>query len=56
MRAAVVTKFGEADVIEVQDWPVPVADAGEVLVDIELTDLIFVETAIRKGNTADSST
>jgi NADPH:quinone reductase len=49
MRAAVVTKFGGADVIEVQDWPEPVAGPGQVLVDIELTDLIFVETAIRKG-------
>jgi NADPH2:quinone reductase len=44
-----VTKFGGADVIEVQDWPEPVAGPGQVLVDIELTDLIFVETAIRKG-------
>lgn len=49
MRAAVVTKFGGADVIQVQDWPVPVAGPGQVLVDIELTDLIFVETAIRNG-------
>lgn len=49
MRAAVVTKFGGADVIEVQDWPEPVAGPGQVLVEIELTDLIFVETAIRKG-------
>ncbi|MEU4396018.1 zinc-binding dehydrogenase [Kribbella sp. NPDC023855] len=49
MRAAVVTAFGDPDVIEVQDWPEPVAGPGQVLVDIELTDLIFVETAIRKG-------
>ncbi|GAA0932190.1 zinc-binding dehydrogenase [Kribbella koreensis] len=49
MRAAVVTRFGGAEVIEVQDWPEPVAGAGQVLVDIELTDLIFVETAIRNG-------
>jgi NADPH2:quinone reductase len=49
MRAAVVTEFGGTDVIEVQDWPEPVAGPGQVLVDIELTDLIFVETAIRKG-------
>ncbi|MEV8376624.1 zinc-binding dehydrogenase [Kribbella sp. NPDC056861] len=49
MRAAVVTKFGGPDVIEVQDWPEPVAGPGQVLVEIELTDLIFVETAIRQG-------
>lgn len=44
-----MTKFGGADVIEVQDWPEPVAGPGQVLVDVALTDLIFVETAIRKG-------
>ncbi|MEV6417805.1 zinc-binding dehydrogenase [Kribbella sp. NPDC051718] len=49
MRAAVVTEFGGVEVIEVQDWPEPIAGAGQVLVEIELTDLIFVETAIRKG-------
>ncbi|WBQ07790.1 zinc-binding dehydrogenase [Kribbella sp. CA-293567] len=50
MKAAVVTKFGGAEVIEVRNWPEPVAGPGEVLVDVELTDLIFVETAIRKGD------
>jgi NADPH2:quinone reductase len=49
MRAAVVTEFGGPDVIDIQDWPEPQAGPGEVIVDVRLTDLIFVETAIRQG-------
>jgi NADPH2:quinone reductase len=49
MRAAVVTEFGGPEVIQVQDWPEPTAGEGQVIVDVELTDLIFVETAIRQG-------
>ncbi|WP_344182741.1 zinc-binding dehydrogenase [Kribbella lupini] len=49
MRAAVVTAFGDADVIEIQHLPTPTPGPGEVLVDVQLTDLIFVETAIRAG-------
>ncbi|MDX6250051.1 MAG: NADPH:quinone reductase [Kribbellaceae bacterium] len=49
MRAAVVTKFGGPEVIETQDWPEPVAGAGEAVIDVQVTDIIFVETAIRQG-------
>ncbi|GAB3839831.1 zinc-binding dehydrogenase [Kribbella italica] len=49
MRAAVVTAFGDADVIQLQHLPTPTPGPGEVLVDVRLTDLIFVETAIRAG-------
>jgi NADPH2:quinone reductase len=49
MRAAVVTAFGDADVIQIQHLPTPTPGSGEVLVDVQLTDLIFVETAIRAG-------
>lgn len=49
MRAAVVTEFGGPDVIKTQDWPDPVPGAGQVLVEVEVADVIFVETAIRKG-------
>ncbi|MGC4944546.1 zinc-binding dehydrogenase [Kribbella sp. DT2] len=49
MRAAVVTAFGDADVIQLQHLPAPTPGPGEVLVDVQLTDLIFVETAIRSG-------
>ncbi|TWD73176.1 NADPH2:quinone reductase [Kribbella amoyensis] len=50
MRAAVVTAFGGPEVIELQDRPAPTAGPGEVVVDVRLTDLIFVETAIRQGH------
>ena len=50
MRAAVVTAFGGPDVIETQDWPDPVPAAGQALVEVEITDVIFVETAIRRGH------
>lgn len=49
MRAAVVTEFGGPDVIETQDWPDPVPAADQVLVEVEVADVIFVETAIRRG-------
>jgi NADPH2:quinone reductase len=49
MRAAVVTRFGGPEVVEVREWPEPVAGPGEVVVDVEVTDVIWVETAIRRG-------
>ena len=49
MRAAVVTEFGGPDVIKTQDRPDPVPAAGQVLVEVMVADVIFVETAIRKG-------
>jgi NADPH:quinone reductase len=49
MRAAIVTEFGTPDVIKTQDWPDPVPRAGEVLVEVAVADMIFVETAIRQG-------
>ncbi|WP_406052956.1 zinc-binding dehydrogenase [Kribbella sp. NBC_00889] len=49
MRAAVVTEFGRPEVIRTQEWPDPVPAAGQVLVEVEVADVIFVETAIRRG-------
>jgi NADPH2:quinone reductase len=49
MRAAVVTKFGGPDVIETRDVPDPEPGAGQVLVEVGIADVIFVETAIRRG-------
>jgi NADPH2:quinone reductase len=49
MRAAVVTEFGTPDVIKTQDWPDPEPDAGEVVIEVAVADVIFVETAIRRG-------
>ncbi|TDW79270.1 zinc-binding dehydrogenase [Kribbella sp. VKM Ac-2566] len=49
MRAAVVTAFGGPDVIETRDVPAPEPSAGQVLVEVGVADVIFVETAIRRG-------
>jgi NADPH2:quinone reductase len=49
VRAAVVTRFGGPEVIETKNLPVPSAGPGEVVVDMELADIIFVETQIRRG-------
>ena len=49
MRAAVVTAFGGPDVIETRDVPAPEPAAGQVLVEVGIADVIFVETAIRRG-------
>ncbi|HWD83630.1 MAG TPA: zinc-binding dehydrogenase [Kribbella sp.] len=49
MRAAVVTAFGGPEVIETREVPDPVPAAGQVLVEVHTADVIFVETAIRRG-------
>lgn len=49
MRAAVVTAFGGPDVIETREVPAPEPAAGQVLVEVGIADVIFVETAIRRG-------
>ncbi|WP_410793522.1 zinc-binding dehydrogenase [Kribbella sp. C-35] len=49
MRAAVVTAFGGPDVIETREVPAPEPAAGQVLVEVGVADVIFVETAIRRG-------
>ncbi|MGW6278773.1 zinc-binding dehydrogenase [Kribbella sp. NPDC055071] len=49
MRAAVVTEFGGPEVIQTQEWPDPVPAAGQVLVEVAVADVIFVETTIRRG-------
>ncbi|GAA1157562.1 zinc-binding dehydrogenase [Kribbella jejuensis] len=49
MRAAVVTAFGGPEVIQTRDVPDPVPAEGQVLVEVEVADVIFVETAIRRG-------
>ena len=50
MRAAVVTEFGSPDVIKTQDRPDPVPADGQALVEVMVADVIFVETAIRRGH------
>ncbi|MGW7685570.1 zinc-binding dehydrogenase [Kribbella sp. NPDC054772] len=49
MRAAVVAAFGGPDVIETRVLPDPEPADGQVLVEVHTADVIFVETAIRRG-------
>lgn len=49
MRAAVVTRFGGPDVIQTRDLPDPEPGPGQLLVEVRTADVIFVETAIRRG-------
>jgi NADPH:quinone reductase len=49
MKAAVVTKFGPPEVLVAREVPDPVARAGEVVIDVAVADVLWVETAIRQG-------
>jgi NADPH2:quinone reductase len=49
MKAAVVTEFGDADVLRTSDFPDPVPGPGEALVEVAAADVIWVETMIRRG-------
>ncbi|MCF2527008.1 zinc-binding dehydrogenase [Yinghuangia soli] len=49
MRAVVVTRFGGPEVMALDDVPVPLAGAGEVLVEVAVAGVTFVETQIRAG-------
>ncbi|MGW0732175.1 zinc-binding dehydrogenase [Streptomyces sp. NPDC002851] len=49
MRVAQVTKFGGPEVLETAEVPDPVAEPGEVVIDVAYVDTIFVETQVRAG-------
>ncbi|MFF8192535.1 zinc-binding dehydrogenase [Streptomyces bobili] len=49
MRAVQVKAFGGPEVLETADLPDPVPGPGEVLIDVDHVDTIFVETQIRAG-------
>jgi NADPH:quinone reductase len=49
MRAIVMRETGGPDVLRLEDWPVPAAAPGEVLVATEAIGVNFVETRIRAG-------
>lgn len=48
MRAAVVTRFGAPDVLEVTHVPDPRPGTGEVLIDVSVASVLWVETMIRR--------
>jgi len=49
MRAAVIKEFGAPYVLRLDEAPDPPLGAGEVLIDVELANVTFVETQIRAG-------
>jgi NADPH:quinone reductase len=53
MRIAEVTQFGGPEVLVVRDVPEPVAGPGEVVIDVAVADVLWVETRIRQGHGGD---
>ena len=50
MRAVVLEAFGPPDVLVPTEVPAPAVGAGQVLIDVELANVTFVETQVRAGN------
>jgi NADPH2:quinone reductase len=53
MRIAEVTRFGGPEVLVIRDVPEPVAGPGEVVIDVAVADVLWVETRIRQGHGGD---
>lgn len=49
MRAVLLPQFGPPDNLELAEVPDPVAGPGEVVVDVRIASVTFVETQIRAG-------
>ena len=49
MKAVIVRELGPPEVLVVEEMPEPVAAAGEVVINVELANITFVETQIRAG-------
>jgi len=49
MRAAVIKEFGAPHVLRLDEVPDPPPGAGEVVIDVALANVTFVETQIRAG-------
>ncbi|WP_405057262.1 zinc-binding dehydrogenase [Kribbella sp. NBC_01505] len=49
MRAVRVARFGGPEVLEVVEVPEPAAGAGEVLIDVEAAEVLFLDTQLRAG-------
>jgi NADPH:quinone reductase len=53
MQTALVTRFGGPEVLTARDAPDPVAGPGEVVIDVAVADVLWVETMIRRGGGGD---
>lgn len=49
MQAIQAVAFGGPDVLELNDLPVPVPATGEVLIDVDVAPVLFLDTQIRSG-------
>ncbi|WP_446223438.1 zinc-binding dehydrogenase [Nocardia sp. IBHARD005] len=49
MRAVQVKEFGGPEVMEVLELPTPQPDSVEVVVDVEVADVMFLDTRLRSG-------
>ncbi|MFD3510246.1 zinc-binding dehydrogenase [Nocardia sp. NPDC058666] len=49
MRAVQVKEFGGPEVLEVVELSVPQPDSGEVVVDVEVADVMFLDSRLRSG-------
>ncbi|TCJ93529.1 zinc-binding dehydrogenase [Nocardia alba] len=49
MRAVQVKEFGGPEVLEVVEVPTPQPDSVEVVVDVEVADVMFLDTRLRSG-------
>ncbi len=49
MRAVVIQEFGPPQVLQVAEVEDPRPDSGEVIIDVELANVTFVDTQIRAG-------
>lgn len=49
MRAVEVTRFGGPEVLALRELPDPAAGAGQMVIDVEAVDVLFVDAKLRKG-------
>lgn len=52
MRAVVLSEFGPPENLVLSEVPDPVADAGQVLIEVEAAGVTFIETQVRAGTFA----
>ena len=49
MRTATVTRFGGPEVFAIVEHPDPVPEEGQVLIDVEVADTLWLEAMVRSG-------
>ena len=53
MRAVVQRELGPPEVLAIEEWPAPVPAEGQVLIDVEIANITFIETQLRAGHAPD---